>query len=99
MPLYVLLAKDKPNGVEHRQAVRPTHLKHLDSLGDSLVLAGPFQGEDGKPTGSLVVIEAADLEAAKAIFGRDPFVTEGVFQSYEVSRWNWGINNPAKRGQ
>jgi uncharacterized protein YciI len=99
MPLYSIIAKDKPNGIEHRMAVRPEHLKHLDSLGRTLVLAGPFQSEDGKPTGSFMVIEAGNLAEATSLFEKDPFIKEGVFASYEISRWNWGINNPEKRGQ
>ena len=99
MPLFAIIAQDQPDGVEHRMAVRPTHLKHLETLGDRIVFAGPFLGADEKPTGSLMVIEAADLDAAKALAAQDPFVTEKVFASYEVKRWNWGINNPEKRGQ
>jgi uncharacterized protein YciI len=99
MPLYSIVAKDKPNGVEHRMAVRPEHLKHLDRLGQKLVMAGPFQSEEGKPTGSFMVIEAADLTEASNLFNKDPFITQGVFASYEISRWSWGINNPDKRGQ
>lgn len=99
MPLYAIIAQDQPNGVDRRMAVRPTHLTHLESLGDRLIFAGPFLGDDGKPTGSLVVIEAADIAEAKVMAASDPFVTENVFASYEVKRWNWGINNPTKRGQ
>ena len=42
MPLFAILAEDIPNGVEHRMAVRATHLKYLETLGDKLVFAGPF---------------------------------------------------------
>ncbi|HEY4199682.1 MAG TPA: YciI family protein [Devosiaceae bacterium] len=97
MPLYSIIARDKAGGLEHRQAVRPTHLKHLDSLGDRLVLAGPFQTEDGKATGSFMVIEADDLAAATALFEQDPFIKEGVFEHYEVSRWSLTINKSAGR--
>lgn len=99
MPLFAIIAQDQPNGVEHRMAVRPTHLKHLETLGDRMVFAGPFLDADEKPTGSLMVIEAGSLDEAKALAAADPFVVEKVFASYEVKRWNWGINNPAKRGQ
>ncbi|WP_375451070.1 YciI family protein [uncultured Devosia sp.] len=97
--LFAIIAQDKPNGVEHRMAVRPTHLKHLETLGDRLVFAGPFLDAEGKPTGSLMVIEAPSLEEGMALAAADPFVTQGVFAAYEVKRWNWGINNPDKRGQ
>ena len=97
MPLYSITAQDKPNGLEHRLAVRPEHLKHLEALGDRLVLAGPFQTEEGKATGSFVVIEAPDLAAATALFEQDPFVKEGVFASYEISRWALTLNKSAGR--
>ena len=73
-----MIAKDKPDALAHRQVVRPTHLKHLDGLGEKLVFAGPFQDDAGQSTGSFVVIEADSLDAAKATFASDPFVTEGV---------------------
>lgn len=95
--LFAIIAEDRPGGLEHRLAVRPTHLGHLESLGDSLVFAGPFLDADEKPCGSLVVIEAPSLAEAEAMAARDPFVTEGVFARYEVRRWNWGINNPTGR--
>ena len=99
MPLFAILAEDIPNGVEHRMAVRATHLKYLETLGDKLVFAGPFLDGAEKPTGSLVVIEAADIEEAKTMAAADPYAKEGVFASHEVRRWNWGINNPTRRGQ
>ena len=92
-----MIARDKPNALAQRQAVRPTHLKHLDSLGEKLVFAGPFQDEAGRSTGSLVVIEADDLDAARAAFARDPFVTEGVFADFEVSRFALTINKSQGR--
>ncbi|HEY0918859.1 YciI family protein [Devosia sp.] len=95
--LFAMIAEDRPDGLEHRLKVRPTHLEHLDSLGDQLVFAGPFLDGEEKPCGSLVVLEAASLAEAEALAARDPFVTEGVFARYQVRRWNWGINNPSGR--
>lgn len=97
--LYAIIAQDKPNGVEHRLATRPEHLEHLKTLGDTLVFAGALFGTDDKPEGSLMVIEAANLDDAKKLAAADPFVTHGVFASYTVTRWNWAVNNPTGRGQ
>ena len=97
MPFYSIIATDKPNGLEHRMAVRPEHLKHLDNLGDKLVIAGPFQAEEGKATGSCMVIEAPDLAAATALYEQDPFIRHGVFESYKISRWALTINKSAGR--
>ena len=97
MPLYAIVARDKPNGLEHRQAVRPEHLKHLDGLGDKLVFAGPTQDEAGKSNGSIVVIEATDLADATRQFEADPFIKQGVFASWEISRFALTINKSAGR--
>lgn len=97
MPFYAITAKDKPNGLEARMAVRPEHLKHLETLGDRLIIAGPFQDEDGKATGSFMVIEAADLAEATSLFEADPFIRKDVFASWDISRWGLTINNAAGR--
>ena len=91
--LYALIAHDKPGGLAKRQQHRPEHLKHLEELGDRVVLAGPFLDDNGDMTGSIVVLEAESYEAAKAEFDRDPFIIEGVFDSVTIKRWHIGINN------
>ncbi len=94
--LFALIAYDKPNAVAHRMEVRPDHLKHLDSLGDQLVLAGPFLDAKGDMVGSIVVIEAETYEAAEAVFRRDPFVVRGVFDSITIKPWKIGVNKTHK---
>ncbi|MDB5506959.1 MAG: YciL protein [Devosia sp.] len=91
--LFAFVGYDKPNGLAHRMEVRPEHLKHLDTLGDKLILAGPFLDDKGDMNGSFMVIEAESLDAAKGLYGSDPFVREGVFASFEVRPWKLGVNN------
>ena len=94
--LYAIVAYDKPNGLAHRMAVRPDHLAHLDTLGDKLVLAGPFLDANGDMNGSFMVIEADSQADAEATFGRDPFVAQGVFGEITIKPWRLGINNTKK---
>tara|TARA_R110000868_G_scaffold4491_7_gene28231 strand:+ start:708 stop:1001 length:294 start_codon:yes stop_codon:yes gene_type:complete len=96
--LFVFIGKDKPDNLEQRLAVRPEHLEHLNSLGDKLVAAGALWDDNEKPEGSVMVLEADSLEAAKTAFAADPFVQQGVFASWEVKRWNLAIDHMAKRG-
>jgi uncharacterized protein YciI len=91
--LFALVAHDRPNAVARRMELRPEHLKYLESLGDTLVLAGPFLADNGDMVGSIVVIEAESLEAARAIFARDPFSMGNLFDSITVKPWKLGINN------
>ena len=90
--LFALIAHDRPNAVARRLELRPDHLKHLDALGDTLVLAGPFLAENGDMVGSIVVIEAETLEAARGIFGRDPFMSGNLFDSVTIKPWKLGVN-------
>ncbi len=92
--LYALLCSDKPDHLQLRLDTRTVHLDYLNSLGDRLKFAGPFLGDDAKPNGSLVVIEAADLDAAKDIAANDPYAKAGLFASVDIRPWNWAIKNP-----
>jgi uncharacterized protein len=92
--LFALICTDKPNGLELRQQSRPEHLKFLEGLGGSLKAAGPFTDDEGKPTGSLVVIEAENRAAISEIAGRDPYAVAGLFASVEIKPWKWLIKNP-----
>ncbi|AGT07649.1 YciI family protein [Paracoccus aminophilus] len=85
MPHFALICRDKPDHLEVRKATREKHLAFLNGY-DGLFVAGPLL-EDGNPIGSLVVIEAADLEAARAWAGNDPYVAAGLFSSVEVVEW------------
>jgi uncharacterized protein YciI len=91
--LYAMIAKDKPQSLDKRLAVRPVHLEHLNAIGEKLVFAGALLGADGNPEGSLCILQADSLEAATATFMADPFVKEGVFASVEVKPWRLAINH------
>jgi uncharacterized protein YciI len=92
--LYALLCNDKPDHLQLRLDTRTAHLDYLNGLGDRLKFAGPFLGDDAKPNGSLVVIEAADLAAAKDLAANDPYAKAGLFASVDIRPWNWAIKNP-----
>ncbi len=96
--LYAMIAKDKPNNIDQRMAVRPVHLQHLDSLGQQLRLAGALLDASGTPEGSIVVIEAETIEEATAVFNRDPFVSEGVFASVEIKAWRLAYDHMTPKG-
>ena len=72
--LFALLCKDKPDHLQVRLDNRPDHVAFLRGLNEAgtLKLAGPFLGDDGKPMGSLVVIEAADKTEAASIGAEIP---------------------------
>jgi uncharacterized protein YciI len=98
--LYAVICTDRPDSLAVRQANRPEHLQYLQSLGDTLVLAGPFlEPINETMNGSLIVVEAASLEAARKIAAQDPFARAGLFASVEIRPWLWTINKPADGGE
>lgn len=92
--LYALICTDKPGALQVRLDNRPAHLAFLESLGAGMKAAGPFVDDEGKPSGSLVIIEADSRDAAQAIAARDPYALAGLFASVEIRPWKWLIKNP-----
>jgi uncharacterized protein YciI len=94
--LFAFLCTDKPGHLNVRMETRPTHVEYLNKLNaeGALKFAGPFLDDDGKPNGSLVVVEAADMAAARTIAEADPYYMAGLFEKVEVKAWNWVFNKP-----
>ncbi|MGI8853467.1 MAG: YciI family protein [Methyloceanibacter sp.] len=93
--LFALICTDKPGSLALRKANRPEHLSYLESLGDTLVFAGPFTEADGETmNGSLIVVEAPTIDAARAILEGDPFAKAGIFAEVDIRPWRWSINPP-----
>lgn len=86
MPLFCLIGRDGPRGLELRKQHRGAHLENMQPLEDSgrLRYAGPLIDDDGDPCGSVIVFEADDLASARAFAVADPYVTGAVFGSWEV---------------
>jgi len=95
--LFAFICKDKPNHLQLRMEVRPNHAAFLNGLNaeGTLKFAGPFLDAEGKPEGSLVVVEAADKAEAEAIAAADPYALTSLFDSVEVRAWNWVFNKPS----
>jgi uncharacterized protein len=92
--LFALICTDKPGHLQLRMDTRAAHLAFLEKLGGVAKAAGPFLGDDGKPVGTLAIIQADDLAGAKEIAEADPYAKAGLFLSVEIRPWNWLIKNP-----
>jgi len=92
MPLFVVSCIDKENGLETRMAARPEHLKWAGGTG-MLRLAGPYLSEAGEMAGSLMIIEAEDIEAARQFNRDDPYTKAGLWQSVDIRPFKATIGN------
>ena len=90
--LYAIVAEDVANSLQNRLAARPDHLERLNALLDQgrLILAGPHPAIDSEDpgeagfSGSLVVAEFEDLEAAQSWANDDPYMHAGVYEKVTV---------------
>jgi len=83
---FIWIGRDGPRGPELRPLHRPAHLAGLEPLAQAgrIRFAGPMRSPDGTPVGSLIILDAPDLEQARAIAARDAYAAQGVFESWEV---------------
>ena len=86
MPTFVWIGRDGPRGAELRSLHRPAHLAGLEPLAQEgrIRFAGPLRTPEGQPVGSVIILDAPDLEQAQAIAARDAYTTQGVFATWEV---------------
>jgi uncharacterized protein YciI len=82
MTQFAIICRDVADSAPLRKANREDHLAFLKSS-ENLVLAGPFI-RDGAFCGSLLILEADDIDAARAWAAQDPYAKGGVFESVEV---------------
>ena len=88
MPLFIVQWKDRvPEGAAIRAATRAAHLAWTGSQPLKIKLGGPFLDADEGMAGSLMVIEADSLEAARAFHADDPYTKAGLFESSSVDPW------------
>jgi hypothetical protein len=87
MPLFAIHCIDKPSSGDLRTATRPAHLEHLERAGDRLLVAGPLLDEEGRPIGSLLIIDFDDRKAAIQYAADDPYAQAGLFASVAVTAW------------
>ena len=86
MPWFALIGRDRANGLEQRKKSRPAHLEHMAKLDATgrIRYGGALLNEEGAMTGSLIILEADGLRAAKEAYASDPYVLHGVFEDYDV---------------
>ncbi|MBM2620779.1 YciI family protein [Actinoplanes sp. LDG1-06] len=79
------------NDTPERAERRPEHLEHLAKLQaeGSLRLAGPL----ADLSGGIIVLTAADEEAAQALVDQDPYTRHGVTKDRQLKEWKITIGS------
>lgn len=81
-----LMAHDKPGALPVRTANRQAHLEYIAATG-VVEMAGPLLDDAGQMCGSLVVLDVADMAAARDWAAGDPYAKAGLFASITLIEW------------
>jgi len=91
----LFIGRDKPGAVSVRLANRPAHLAYLADNAETIRIAGPYLDEaTGEPRGSMLIVEAENLEAARALLAKDPYAAADLFAEIEILPWRWVVGLP-----
>ena len=82
--LFAAICLDKPGSLDLRLSTRSAHLDFLNAHATRVKLGGPFLDAEDRPIGSLLILECADLAAARALLDEDPYAKAGLFASVEL---------------
>ena len=77
---YFVTCIDKPNSLNKRLSIRESHINYLTKFKSKLVTAGPLIGDDGKPYGSLLILDFKVRSELQDFLENDPYNLEGLFK-------------------
>ncbi|GAN70237.1 YciI family protein [Acetobacter syzygii] len=82
--LFAIICTDRPGALELRMATRPQHLAFLETHKANIQFGGPQLDANGKPCGSLMLLEAEDRASAEGFAAADPYAKVDLFESVIV---------------
>ncbi|HRI17169.1 MAG TPA: YciI family protein [Burkholderiaceae bacterium] len=93
MTLFAVWATDAAGALPARERVRPVHRARLRAPGPvRVVLAGPTPAPlDARMNGTLLIVEAEDLQAVQDFIERDPYSEAGVYERVEIRPFVCGL--------
>lgn len=83
---YSLICTDKAGALQTRLDNRDAHLAYIKETG-VVTQAGPFLNAEGAMSGSLVVLDVAERDAAQAWADNDPYALAGLFENVRIEAW------------
>lgn len=86
--LFLRLCLDRSDSPDLRTAHRDDHRAYLASGAASIVQAGPLLDDSGQMIGSLIIVEADDIDDVRRFHEEDPFTRAGLFETVLLSRWD-----------
>jgi uncharacterized protein len=85
---YFVYGRDRPGGEASMDGLGEAHWSYMDRYAAALIARGPTLAADRSThTGSMHIVDVADLEAARAFAFDEPFFRAGLFAEVLLRRW------------
>lgn len=96
---FIIYSRDKKGALDIRKANRDAHLAFLAAdTADTLVkvlTAGPWLDDAGETMiGSLLIVEAENLESVRTWLISDPYAKAGLSDTVTIHPFIWAIGAP-----
>lgn len=75
-----------------RQSQYPRHREYLASARIKILVAGPILSDEGEPIGSLLIVDAENIEVARSFSANDPFAINGAWMSIQIYPYKMAID-------
>lgn len=99
MPLFAVIGFDQATGsAQLREQGRPAHRAYVQANDAGIRFAGAMYGSSGDQCGSLLIIEAEDIEAVWSWCRAEPFYQSGVYGDFHVVPWRCARNDLPQTG-
>jgi len=96
---FAIYAIDKPDQRPARDRLRGAHRRFVRSQTEFPVtvhVAGPLFADDGTTmVGSLMLVEAADLETVRHFVAKIPYLAAQLFERVEIRPYGWSLHPPS----
>lgn len=96
---FVITAYDGAGMLEKRMAVRPRHLENMGKVNGRVLCAGGILDGEGKPIGSVLVVDFAARDLLDAYLDSEPYIQEKVWEDVKVEPLNVVILDDKKIGK
>lgn len=80
-------------------SIRPRHLENMIKVNGKIICAGGILNEEGKPIGSVLVMDFASRDQLKEYLENEPYIQEKVWEDVKVEPMNVVIVNGEKVGK
>ena len=96
--LFAIICTDRPDSLDVRLATREAHLRYLTTHAERMIHGGPLLDNDGRPCGSLLIVELEDRAAAEGFAAGDPYATVGLFENVVIRGYRTVFRDGAMTG-